>query len=78
MLGVCALLGAALIVPAYAMALSILAVALSATMTAVAFYRHRRFYLEAKLREKKTSGLRRQASGAGSGTPEARGLRPEV
>jgi cardiolipin synthase (CMP-forming) len=52
-LGATALLGAALLLPAHAAVLSILAVSASFAGTAVAFVKDRRYYLEEQLREKK-------------------------
>ena len=52
-LGATAMLAAAMILPRYTVPLSLCALAISLAGTTVAFIRNRRFYLEARLREKK-------------------------
>jgi hypothetical protein len=55
-LGVCALLGAALIVPAYAGPLAILAAAVSLVGVSAEFWRGRDYFLDKRIRDKAMRG----------------------
>jgi CDP-diacylglycerol--glycerol-3-phosphate 3-phosphatidyltransferase len=72
-LGVCALLGAALVLPPYADALSILAAAVSLVGVSAEFWRGRDYFLDKRIRDK---AMRDAAAHAGDTPPPADVARP--